>query len=694
MWTDISMLDSTSQPRIFIYVATTDCGSDQAACRRSISACVRNIPNIGFISIDCQPHQVHLIAGHGLGVVNTCLQSAGITWNYYSSLCKVTHIWRTEARNIYSTWKHAHGAESAEKFPASLPPKCISGRWLSVSNTEQFITHVADHAPDVLRAVLMKFEPASAKDERDVESGKVDADSTKAHQGKMGRWRRDVLAVISDRRFWTVAESSRRARAAIDHIHAFLQEDLKDTDSKGFHLRRLVCGRADAVIEEIEKELRDDAHWWETRAAMLDASDHAWYLHMGSALLLSYGAAFHRRCRKLTREYPARLLLMLKSPADVACELRKTIAKELINHLRDGLPSSEEGSRTDAMDATTLKIAFLYRDMLNAMCESGLLPDALSDLLLILDESAKVSVQEVEGINSMIGEIAHRAPNISLELLSARITLKKALVYKNLRQRWKLVQPHVESLFCALGDAVQRGDVPRIDSAGPVLQDDHYNRFKAPMPLADVGPSVEMLKQAAREEQQARGNLVDTTPRHHMAAPHVLHFMRVASTELASEALVFTGAHPRIGDLVYLCVERHRYKCMLSHWRVTARGVVELELPLVYAHSLDVFAKHVSTCDDVKVWIASVIFDQCSLRKASIGRGKHVFTMSPPRCRNTTRREPAAATDLLQAGAPPITPDDVETLGAATMGSVVRLIADEDNATSLEADVRRIKKHT
>ena len=61
--------------------------------------------------------------------------------------------------------------------------------------------------------------------------------------------------------------------------------------------------------------------------------------------------------------------------------------------------------------------------------------------------------------------------------------------------------------------------------------------------------------------------------------------------------------------------------------------------------------------------------------------------MSPPRRRKTTNRNSAAATDLLHESAPPLTPDDADTLSAAAMGSVVRLIADEDDCTSLEANV-------
>ena len=47
---------------------------------------------------------------------------------------------------------------------ANLPHKCISGRWLSVSNTERFIVKVAEHAPDIVRNAILKHQPVSEKD--------------------------------------------------------------------------------------------------------------------------------------------------------------------------------------------------------------------------------------------------------------------------------------------------------------------------------------------------------------------------------------------------------------------------------------------------------------------------------------------------------------------------------------------------
>jgi len=60
----------------------------------------------------------------------------------------------------------------------------------------------------------------------------------------------------------------------------------------------------------------------------------------------------------------------------------------------------------------------------------------LSIMLLRIRARCQCDTTEIESINSLIGFIGARAPNISLELLSSRVTIKKAvalgLVWGNL----------------------------------------------------------------------------------------------------------------------------------------------------------------------------------------------------------------------------------------------------------------------
>ena len=115
LWCDIAEDDSHCHERcLWIFTATTDCGPDQAACRRNLASRIRPLRGICFLSLDRLCHQGHIIASGGLVLIDQLLRDDGVPWTYYSSLCKLTHLWRDMSRQIYSEWKRRFGPASAE----------------------------------------------------------------------------------------------------------------------------------------------------------------------------------------------------------------------------------------------------------------------------------------------------------------------------------------------------------------------------------------------------------------------------------------------------------------------------------------------------------------------------------------------------------------------------------------------------
>ena len=74
LWNDADR----GRARLYAYVMTTDCGPDQAACRRNICAKCWGMDGVCFIAIDCQMHQMQLIVGRGLSVLAMCLKDCQI----------------------------------------------------------------------------------------------------------------------------------------------------------------------------------------------------------------------------------------------------------------------------------------------------------------------------------------------------------------------------------------------------------------------------------------------------------------------------------------------------------------------------------------------------------------------------------------------------------------------------------------
>jgi len=68
--------------------------------------------------------------------MDTLLQGLGRGWRYYSSLAILATTTRDLASEVFHSWKAVFGVRSAVDHATKLMPKCISGRWRSIENTE------------------------------------------------------------------------------------------------------------------------------------------------------------------------------------------------------------------------------------------------------------------------------------------------------------------------------------------------------------------------------------------------------------------------------------------------------------------------------------------------------------------------------------------------------------------------------
>ena len=105
-------------------------------------------------------------------MIDQLLRDSSVPWTYYSSLCKLIHLWRDMSRQIYSEWKRRYGPASAERHVARLPPRCVAARWLSVGESEKYMIELEELAPPVICAVLQGCAKGDA-----VQSATVDAKS-------------------------------------------------------------------------------------------------------------------------------------------------------------------------------------------------------------------------------------------------------------------------------------------------------------------------------------------------------------------------------------------------------------------------------------------------------------------------------------------------------------------------------------
>ena len=92
-----------------------------------------------FCLVDCLCHQYQLIVKGGLQQANDVLESWGCGVGYVASLSKIMLLWRDNARTIFTVWQTLFGPQAAWSSARKVPPKCIPGRWGSISLCESFL---------------------------------------------------------------------------------------------------------------------------------------------------------------------------------------------------------------------------------------------------------------------------------------------------------------------------------------------------------------------------------------------------------------------------------------------------------------------------------------------------------------------------------------------------------------------------
>lgn len=140
-WLDDSVVSPPggTLKRVFVFMATTDQGSDQAKFKRTVAFEVAHHKHIQFWSVDCLMHQVQLTVRSGLTICDRIMKNSGSKFKYFGSLAKLVNTWRESHKAIFSQWGKNWGDESSLEFAWRLPPRCLAGRWGSVVVAEEFI---------------------------------------------------------------------------------------------------------------------------------------------------------------------------------------------------------------------------------------------------------------------------------------------------------------------------------------------------------------------------------------------------------------------------------------------------------------------------------------------------------------------------------------------------------------------------
>ncbi|CAK0893467.1 unnamed protein product, partial [Prorocentrum cordatum] len=193
-------------------------------------------------------------------------------------------------------------------------------------------------------------------------------------------------------------------------------------------------GGADRISTEIES-LLDNSKWSDILDEFPDLAPRSVGL-IRRGVLKVHGM-FTMRIVSPSKTFPQRLLCLAMEPAAVPHELRKDIARTLV----------ESDSR--ALHRTAAKIKALFEPELRECMLSGKLSASLWAPIHMVGQSWKGDTQEIEGINNVIQVRCDRAPRIGMGLLDARVGLRKELGLGSRQSRhmkWSEIAPHVEAM--------------------------------------------------------------------------------------------------------------------------------------------------------------------------------------------------------------------------------------------------------
>ena len=430
----LDQLQSSGRERqIEVYLWTTDHGPDQVKCRRlareETSACLF----VFTMDSDCLNH-----AGHN--GVKTCLKCTEwifqdlfeATFGYFSALATLCNVWRENGRAIYATWSRLYSGPEAVRVAKSAPPRCLVGRWGSADGCEERVLRPSQHC---LRAVFEEFanrqsakrrraktQPATAAGRRDHELEQLRADDCEHHSEIRGKWMAMALLAVRTQAWLLTVQIANRSRAGFAHLHRSILKTSKmksqTPESLGF-MAELVFGKSDEIMAEFAAVISFDA-WADILApdALLayenphveERAEHA-----ATIACLQAAAEYHLRIHHRTLRYPERFLLLAKEPPGVACNLRRAVCAEMLSI-----------NEADA-EINVLKLRVLFRQQLQRCADTGLICTYLHGLILSICQRWVGDTQAIEGLNSILKNIICRAPHIQQPLVSARLSLRRAL---------------------------------------------------------------------------------------------------------------------------------------------------------------------------------------------------------------------------------------------------------------------------
>ncbi len=105
-----------------------------ASSRKLIACIVESADQVWYVPTKCYKHQGHRHTRSGLVLADDFLQACDRHYGYFGALATWVNSWREVGPTVLSIATDID--RFAQEACATLPPRCLTGRWLSIHGTE------------------------------------------------------------------------------------------------------------------------------------------------------------------------------------------------------------------------------------------------------------------------------------------------------------------------------------------------------------------------------------------------------------------------------------------------------------------------------------------------------------------------------------------------------------------------------
>ncbi|CAK0906513.1 unnamed protein product, partial [Prorocentrum cordatum] len=433
--------------RIATYCFGADAGPDNLGMGKRIRQRLLGNDSVSFVMVFCFMHQIHLAVLAMLTIVEEwewpdtgADGMAAPPGRYFGSVATVANVWRTPGshRKIKDAAARLFDGHVSEAYFGRLPGRPLRGRWGRISDVEKLLAAARKYIGQVFAKVWQK-DVAAAKSAQPAEAGggpRVGADEDAQYKAEQRTYRLTSVSCTNSRLWNAQVLISLVAKGPLSEFLNWAQKAvgknnqlLKAADKLGTTyvgptpLSELVGSKSNDIYQKIcalltSTAMDEDTVWGPLWESLQHREVRASACALIVRLVLAEAASWEHRVRTKVTSFPLLLLRMVEQPPHEFDPVRQLVATELM--------TTDDCCLQAPYSDLAIKYKRLFGREFQKAREDGDCPRRLYNALVLLRSKLPLDNQDLEGMNSILQQMAKLAPRLKLPMATARMVIKKS----------------------------------------------------------------------------------------------------------------------------------------------------------------------------------------------------------------------------------------------------------------------------